>query len=332
MRSVRFRLAGPAAAVLLAAVLGACSGSKRDAGSAGGGSTTSVTGRSSSGTRALPGAGKPLVTIGDKNYTEQFVLGELYRQALVAQGYDVVLNRNIGPTEVTIPALESGRLDMYPEYLGTWNSTIAGYKRQFRSARSAYRAGQHYALAHALQLLEPTPFSDTNGVGVTSSYAVANDLHSLTDLSRVGPTLTLGAPPQFEQSANGLPALEQAYGFAPATFKPLDIGEEYQALDKGAVQAAAVNTTDGELVSGAYTLLRDPRRVFGWGNVVPVVSTKALQSEGPAFAATIDRVSALLSIDAMRKLNAAVDVSHRDPAVVAKQFLQAHGVIPTGPS
>ena len=59
------------------------------------------------------------------------MLGELYYQALSAQGFKVMLNRNIGPTEVTIPALQSGRLAMYPEYLQTWNDTIAGYRHQF---------------------------------------------------------------------------------------------------------------------------------------------------------------------------------------------------------
>src|SRR6185437_5345831 len=90
-------------------------------------------------TTSSPGTGKPLVTIGDKNYTEQFVLGELYYQALSAQGFKVMLNRNIGPTEVTLPALQSGRLAMYPEYLQTWNDTIAGYRHGFPTAYRAYQ-------------------------------------------------------------------------------------------------------------------------------------------------------------------------------------------------
>jgi osmoprotectant transport system substrate-binding protein len=323
------RFARPAAALVLAAALGACGSSKPDApgsvSSTPAAATTTTT--TSATTSALPGTGKPLVTIGDKNFTEQFVLGELYRQALTAQGYNVVLNRNIGPTEVTTAALQSGRLGMYPEYLGTWDTAVAGYSRPFKNARAAYRAGQRYALAHGLQLLDPTPFSDTDAIGVTSSYALANDLHSLIDLRRVAQTLTFGAPPQFQQSATGLPALEQAYGFVPATFKPLDIGEQYQALDDGTVQAADVNTTDGALTTGKYTLLRDTRHVFGWGNAVPVVSAKVLAAEGPAFVTTIDRVSALLTTPVMRKLNAAVDISNQDPAAVAKQFLQAHGII-----
>jgi osmoprotectant transport system substrate-binding protein len=317
-----------ALAVTAAALLSACGSAKHDSPS----TTPSTTSASTSATTtttattALPGAGKPTVKIGDKNFTEQFVLGELYGEALKAQGYSIVLNRNIGPTEVTIQALESGRLDMYPEYLRIWNQAVAGDTRTFGTRLSAYRAGQRYAIDHGLQLLTPTPFSNTDAIGVTRAYADQNGLQTLADLRNVATTLTLGAPVQFQQSSNGLPAIEQAYGFVPAAFKPLDVGAQYQALDQGSVQAADVNTTDAELSSGAYRLLRDPLHTFGWGNAVPVISAKVMVAEGPVFAATIERVSRLLTTPVMRSLNAAVDISHQDPALVAKQFLLAHGI------
>jgi len=278
-------------------------------------------------TTASPGAGKPLVTIGDKNTTEQFVLGELYYQALAAKGFKVMLNRNIGPTEVTLKALQSGRLAMYPEYLQTWNTAVAGYRHGFKTAARAYQAAQHYALAHGLELLNPTPFSNTDAIGVTAQYALEHRLSTVRDLHEVAPTLTLGAPPQFQQGPNGLPQLEQAYGFVPATFKPLDLGSQYQALTQGTVQAADVNTTDGELTSGGFRLLKDPHHALGWGNVVPVASPRLLDVEGPVFAATIDKVSSLLTLGAMRRLNAAVEVSHQEPDAVARKFLIAHGLI-----
>lgn len=277
---------------------------------------------------ALPGTGKPFVAIGDKNFPEQFVLGELYYQALMAAGYSVSLNRNIGPTDVTIQALQSGRLGMYPEYLDTWNTAVARYRRSFRTPLAAYEAGQRYALAHGLALMQMTPFSDVGAIAVSFNYANEHHLSSLYDLARISAPLTLGAAPQFQQSANGLPEIEQVYGLVPSAFKPLEVGQQYQALDQGTVQAADVNTTDPQLLTGDYRLLADPRHAFGWGNVVPVVPLKVLSEEGPAFGATIDRVSALLTLSVMRQLNSAVEVSGEDPAVVAREFLMAHGLIP----
>lgn len=294
-------------------------------GSRSGSSSSSAS--SSTATTQLPGAGRPSVTIGDKNYTEQFILGELYRQALIAQGFDVSLNRNIGPTEVTLQALSSGRVDLYPEYLETWNRTVAGVRRPLASQLDAYRAGQRYALARGLELLNPSPFADTEALAVLRGFGRATGLRTLSDLGRVAGALTIGGPPQFQQDPDGLPTLERAYGFAITRYTPLDVGDGYSALDQGKVQAAQVNTTDGQLLDRRYALLGDPRRIFGWGQVVPVVSAQAAVAEGPAFTRTIDRVTSLLTLPVMRRLNAQVDVLHRDPAAVAKTFLQARGLV-----
>ena len=291
--------------------------------------TTTTTTTTATTTVTLPGAGRPPVTIGDENTPEQFLLGQLYYQALKAQGFAVTLNQSIGPPEVIQQAMANGQLAMYPEYLDTWDSTVAGIQRSFRSRRDAYLAGQHYALKHGLALLNPTPFSDTNAIAVAFDYAVENNLQSISDLMSVAPQLTLGGPPQFQQSLTGLPAIEQIYGVTPAAFKPLELGApQYQALDNGTVQAAVVSTTDPQLLSGGYPLLADPQDVFGWGNVVPVAAVRVLDAEGPAFEATIDRVSALLTLPMMRELNAAVEIDGQDPASVATQFLQSEGVLP----
>lgn len=312
------------AVALAAAGLTACGSGNHNGTATTSGTTT---------TSALPGTGRPPVSVGDKNtFPEQFVLGALYEQALGAQGFSVSLNRNIGPTDVTIRALQSGSISFYPESIGVWDQNVAGYKRKFATAAAAYEAGQRYAVVHGFQLLNPTPFSDTSAIGVTLTYAVQHGVSTIGDLRKLAATLTIGGPPQFESSSTGLAGMEQAYGFAPAAFKPLPVGEQYTALDRGTVQAADVNTTDGQLTSYGYALLRDPAHVFGWGNVVPVVTQKVLKQEGPAFETTIDKVSALLTTSAIRQLNAAVALDHQDPTKVAKQFLEAHSLVPQSQS
>ena len=333
-RSVQPRLLAPAAACLATLAFASCgSGAQPDAKPAGvtqappitnAASTTSQTTSSA----RLPGTGKPPVVIGDKNFTEEFVLGELYYLALKAQGFSVSLDRNIGPTDVTIQALSTGRLALYPEYLQTWDQTVAGYQRSFHNAAAAYQAGQHYALDHGFVLLDPTPFSDTPALAVTVAYASQNHLRTISDLRKLAPSLTLGGPLQFQQGGGALlPVLEHKYGFEPAAFTALALGQQYPLLDQGSIQAAEVNTTDGQLATGDYTLLQDPGNVFGWGNVVPVVSTRALDEEGPAFAATVNRVSALLSSGVIRQLNELVDVAGQAPSAVAAAFLQTHGLL-----
>ena len=323
-----------AATALAAVTLAACgsSGSASTAPPTSSAPSTTTTTTAATTTTPLPGQGKPPVVIGDKNYTEQFVLGELYYEALQAQGFSVTIDQNIGATAVTMKALQIGQLHMYPEYLNVWNAQIAGYTRHFTTLygpHGAFEAAQNYALAHGLELLDPTPFSDTAGIAVTANFAGQNALGTIRSLGRVPTSVTLGGPPQFQHDPiAGLPALERAYDFIPGAYKSLEIGNQYKALDQDTVQAAYVNSTDGELTTSNYNLLSDPRKVFGIGNVVPVVSAKTLNEEGPVFAQTINKVSALLTLPAIRELNALVDLSGEAPAGVASRFLADHGLIP----
>jgi glycine betaine/choline ABC-type transport system substrate-binding protein len=110
----------------------------------------------------------------------------------------------------------------------------------------------------------------------------------------------------------------------------LNTGAQYQALSTGAVQAAWMTTTDGELAGNTFRMLRDPQHVVGFGNALPVVPAKVLAAEGPDFRLTINRVTRLLTLKAIRRLNADVELYNEMPAVVAKQFLQAHGLVPRG--
>ena len=290
------------------------------------GATTGTQTRTTT-TVPLPGSGRPPVVIGDKNTPEQFVLGELYDEALTAEGFSVSLNRNIGPTGVTIRALHQGSLDLYPEYIDMWNKQVAHDSQQYASRHAAYSAGQQYAIGQRLELLDPTPFGNTEALAVTDYYATRHRLGAMRDLGRRDRPLTVGGPPQFKES--GLAALERAYGFSSHAFKVLPVGDQYQALNQGTIQAADVNTTDGDLASGDYRVLKDPSHVLGWGNVVPVVTQKTLEKEGPKFAATINAVNSLLTLSAMRQMNEQVE-QHVDPATVAAQFLETHGLIPPG--
>jgi osmoprotectant transport system substrate-binding protein len=321
--------------VLLAAVAGlclaGCGGSGRSSGGAlpapgpQPGATTETS------TAPLPGSERPPVTIGDKNFTEQFILGELYAKALGAEGYSVQLTENIGSTQVTLAALANGRLDMYPEYLGYWDAAVAGQHRRFRDEARALAAGRAYAARSGLELLSPTPFSDTSAVVTGDAYAASAHLHSIADLRRISGSFVFGGAPQFAVDPTGLPMLERAYRFVPARFQALAVGEQYVALDAGTAQVVSGQTTDGALATGGYRILSDPRGVFGYGQAVPVVPTRVLVAEGPAFASTIDAVSRLLTLPVMRQLNAAVDLYNQDPATVAELFLRSHGLLSTPP-
>jgi osmoprotectant transport system substrate-binding protein len=308
-----------AAALLLLALAG-CGGSAspNSTGASSSGSSTSSSG-------PLPGAGKPPVTLGTKNFTEQYILGELYGQALRAQGYRVKITRDIGSSEVVDRALTQGRIDGYPEYTGTILTAVAHRPEPPRSARDAYAKAAAFERSRGRALLEASSAEDTDVLAVKPAFARRMKLRSLGDLRRLGAKVTLGAAAEFRTRYSA--DLRRLYGVSAMRFSPLEIGTQYKSLDRRRVQVAAVFTTDGQLSEGGYTLLEDPKDLFGFQNVTFVLRRSVLDRQGPAFARTLNAVSAKLSTQALRVLNASVVLDQQSPAAVARQFLRANGLV-----
>src|SRR3954462_8517311 len=200
--------------------------------------------------------------IGTKNFAEQFLLGELYKQALEAKGFPVVVKANIGSSEIIHQALTDGALDMYPEYVGVLLSEVANERTRPKNPQAAYAEAQAFERGRGFTLLGMTPFSDANALAVTPAYARRHRLRSIADLAKVPGGIRIGAPPEFRTRFDALVGLDQRYGLR-ATARPFAIGRQYAALDSGAVDAATVFTTDGHLAGGKYVVLDDPRGVFG---------------------------------------------------------------------
>jgi osmoprotectant transport system substrate-binding protein len=238
----------------------------------------------------------------------------------------VSLKGNIGSSELIYKALTSGQIDGYPEYTGTLLTAVAGVTAPPKTAQGAYEAAKAYLEKHGYTMLADTPFFDSDALGTLKSYATAHHLTTISDLEPLGASVKLGGAPEFATRVEGLVGLKQDYGLSP-TFVPLAIGLTYTALDTGKVQVSDVFTTDPQLASGKYVVLTDPKHVFGFQNVGLIIKQSVLAAEGPAFAQTINAVSALLTTKAVIAMNAAVALSKQSPAAVAHQFLAANGLL-----
>jgi osmoprotectant transport system substrate-binding protein len=327
MRSVAKPALAAVVALLAVVVLAAC-GSSSSSSSASGGSSATSGSASSSGSSASsqPGKGKPPIVMGDKNFTEEYLLGDMYQQALQAKGYTVTLKANIGSSELTDKALTSGQIQMYPEYTGVILSVIKGQTKVPVSAAATYAQAKTFEAGRGYTLLDPTPFQDRDVTATLKAFAAKHHLVSMEDLAKL-PSFTNGGPPENKTRYEGLVGMHEAYHLNNVHFVPLAIGLQYQALDSGKVDSANVFTTDGQLSSGKYALLTDPKHIYGFQQVAPVVSTKLLNQEGPAFAQTLNAVDSKLTNTVMQKLNAAVVLQKVDAATVAKEFLKANGLL-----
>lgn len=264
------------------------------------------------------------ITFGTKNFTEQYILGEIYVQALRREGFRVTLKSDIGSSEIIDQALTAGSIDAYPEYIGVLLSEIAGQRERPASARAAYREAQAFEQRRGFRLLAMTPFSDSNALAVKPEFARNNRVQTIADLARAG-AVTIGAPPEFRTRFEGLVGLRQVYDLRRVGVEALRIGEQYEALDRAEVDAAAVFTTDGQLEAGNYRVLKDPRGLFASQNVSPVVSERVIRQHGTRFVKTLDDISARLTTRAMREMNAAVDLRGEEPREVAARFLRDQG-------
>jgi osmoprotectant transport system substrate-binding protein len=276
--------------------------------------------------RPAPKAG-PKILIGTKNFPEEYILGELYKQALVAKGFSVTNKGSLGSTELIQTALTSGKINFYPEYTGVIVQVVFHRSSSPSSAAATTKLARKLEAAKGFTVLNATPFFDTDVVAVTNATAKKYGLKSIGDLKKVGAFKFAGFP-ECQTRTTCLVGYTKQYGLTNVTFVPLASISAYTLLDQGKVLAADVFSTDPPLGKNSkYTVLADPKHVTGFQNVVPIVKTSVAQAGGSSFKNTVNAVSAKLTQNAMVAMNKAVIIDKQSPAAVAKQFLQANGLV-----
>ena len=262
------------------------------------------------------------IIIGTKDFPEQYVLGQLYKQALEAKGFKVQYKENIGSTELIDKSLRSGKVTFYPEYTGIMLSVTFARKTLPKSDLATYALAKKLYGARGQTLLKQTPFQDRDAIAVLRSTANKYGLKTVGDLKKV-PNLTLAGFPQFE--TRWAPSLNHLYG-VKFKFTPLAGISAYALLDQKKVLAAAIFSTDPQLISTKYVVLSEPRNMFGFQHVAPVLCKKLVAENGTRFTSTVNRVSSLLTGKAMIAMNKAVGLDKKPAATVARAFLKANGL------
>ena len=270
------------------------------------------------------------LTIGSKNFTEQFILGEIYAQALEAAGYDVSTDLNLGSEQVALKALENGSISGYPEYTSTALTSFFQLPPEEvpGDAQEAVDETQDDFAELGLVAFEPTPFADANAVGLLQETADELGATTISDLEGQTEDLTLAGSPECEQRIDCLAGLEEYYGLEFGDFTPIDIGLRYDVLDKGDADLSILFTSDANLfVSDDYTILEDDKGVLPAGNVIFVSDEAVAEEAGPDYQETIETVQEGLSLEVMQELNARVDIDKEKPEDVAADYLSETGYV-----
>jgi osmoprotectant transport system substrate-binding protein len=271
-------------------------------------------------------AAKPTIVLGTKNFGEEYILGQLYGQALQAKGFPVKFKGSFGSSELADTAIRSGKMNFYPEYTGVIVLDLAKEKSP-KTAAANYTAAKAYEQKHGLTLLKPTPFYDSDTFTMLTKTAHKYGVKTIADMKKVK-SFSYAAMPECRTRITCLLGLKNVYGLKQVKFVPNSSISVYTLLDRGTVTAADGFSTDPQQAQSKYTALTDTKHIFGFQNVAPVVSQKLLKgSAGTLLAQTCNAVSSKLTLAAMQAMNRAYYVLKATPKQIAHGFLAANGLL-----
>lgn len=268
------------------------------------------------------------MTVGSKDFTEEFIVAEMYALLLENAGLQVERKINLGGTPITQAAIVAGEIDLYPEYTSTGLLTVLK-QDPLKDPQEIYQAvKQGYEQQFSLTWLTPSPFNDTQGLATTKEISDQYGITSYSDLSSKANELRLGAPAEFTEREDGVKGLQATYGgFEFKELKQLGTGPlRYDALKNGEIDVVVVFTTDARIAADGLVVLNDDKTLYPIYNIAPVVRQDTL-TQYPQIADALNKLAPLLTDEVITGLNAKVDIDGEDYAAVAKAFLTEQGLI-----
>jgi glycine betaine/choline ABC-type transport system substrate-binding protein len=276
----------------------------------------------------VQGASSVSLKVGSKNFTEQYILGNIYAQALQAAGYKVKTDLNLGSELIAYKALRQGAIDAYPEYTGT--SLTSFFKVKIadvpKDPAKAYQDAKADYAKVGITARPTTPFENTYRMAVTKKKAAElGNPTKISDLKGKSQDMVVNGFPECRQRIDCLLGVEQGYGLKFKRFLPGQ--NKFQILDNGDADIAFVFTTDGALSSGKYVILDDDKSIFPPYNISFTVRDQAAKKLGPDGQKVITNVQKYMTEPIMQELNARVDIDKQEPAKVAADYLKNFGFV-----
>ncbi|MDP8967989.1 MAG: hypothetical protein M3N04_05260 [Actinomycetota bacterium] len=273
-------------------------------------------------------ANKGTITVGSKNFTEQYILGEIYAQTLEAQGFKVRRRLNLGSEQVAYKALRGGTIDMYPEYTGTALTSFFEVKTADvpKDADAAYEQAKEEYAKQNITALERTPFENTYVIASTKETAEkAGNPKTVSELFAKNPNLSISGFPECRQRQDCLLGLRSVYGFKG---KFVSSEGKFSDLEGGQADLTLAFSTDPQLaLTDKYVAYEDDKNFFPPYNITLGVRDETVQKLGPKAIETLEAVQEGMTEEAMRELNRRVELDKQEPKRVAAAYLSEEGFV-----
>jgi osmoprotectant transport system substrate-binding protein len=270
------------------------------------------------------GEDKGSITVGSDSFPEAQIVGEMYAQVLENDGWTVERQLDIESREVRLPAMESGDVNVAPEYVASLLSVLDPEADLSGDVTATAELLADPLAEKDLEVLEPSAAVDTNAFVVTQEIADEHGLAAVSDLEGVAGDMVLGAPAECPDRPFCIPGLKDTYNVEFKDFRALEYGAAtVQALSSGAVDVALLFSTDPLIEQESLVLLEDDKGLQSADNIVPLVTSDVAADVADA----LDAVSAALTTENITALNKRVAIDAEDPADVAREFLEENGLI-----
>jgi glycine betaine/choline ABC-type transport system substrate-binding protein len=271
--------------------------------------------------------GKKL-TVGSKNFAEQFILGEIYSQALQASGFTVKKQLDLGSEQIAFKAVKSGDVDMYPEYSGTALTSFyhVTTDKVPRDKDEAFNLLKKDAAADKITTLPQTPFQNTFVITSTKKTADAlGNPKTISDLAtKAGSSKSISGFPECKTRTDCLVGLKNVYKWTP---KFVSSEGKFDDLDKGQADFTFGFGTDGELSLDKYATYQDDKQLFPPYYITLMTRNDAVEKLGPSGQKVIQDVQKPLTEEVMQELNSRVTIDKQEPKKVAHDYLKESGFI-----
>ncbi|WP_046499226.1 ABC transporter substrate-binding protein [Streptomyces odonnellii] len=281
---------------------------------------------------APPGNSSHL-TIGSAGFTESDLLAEMYALLLDRAGYHTRM-LSVTNREIYEPALESGQIDVVPEYAATFADWL-NTRTHGPDARpvgspdlaATMRALRALAEPRGLLVLAPGRAVDQNAFAVAASFARKHRLRTLSDLGASGLPIRLAAGDECVQRPYCAPGLKKTYGIRITAIDPKGVGTTpaKKAVQDGEDQMVLTTTTDATLGQFGLVILEDDKHLQNADYIVPVVNRARAGSARATRA--LDRLNTVLTTKDLASLNEQVDSWRRLPEDVARAYLKSKHLI-----
>jgi len=269
---------------------------------------------------------KDAIQIGSKDFTESYILAELYALTLEDAGYQVERKFNLGGTNVTHAAIKKGELDVYPEYTGTCLINVLNMDPITDPDEVYDTVKNEYEKQFSLTLLQPAKASNSQGLAISAAISEAYHMTTISDLQANAQNVRFASQGAFEENPDGMPALQETYG--EFTFKSVEYYDnaiKYELIKNEQADLIIAFTTDGQLTDDQFVLLEDDKSAWPPYNIVPVIRMDLIERYPDAKGA-LNRISEALDNEMMQTLNAKVDIEKQEPDAVAKEFFNTLNV------